>query len=66
MRRRLTLRKETLAELTPADLGDVVGAQATPACPRPPTEWCPTIRPIYCYVSELVDPCVTLNPSCIC
>lgn len=63
MRRSLTLNKETLAELTPGELGHVAGGQATPACPtfddcRIPTDHCASAH-YACLVSRLLDPCLT-------
>ena len=46
MRRTLALKKETLTDLTPAELGQVAGGALTPRCPtfepgcRIPTDHC--------------------------
>lgn len=66
MRRTLVLRKETLAELGAHELGEVVGGVTT-NCDPPPTGWdCHSLRRT-CYVSELVNPCLTNDyTTCVC
>jgi hypothetical protein len=62
MRRSLVLKKETLVELGPADLGLVAGGALTPQCPtreygcRVPTDHCVSL--VEC-ISLLMDPCLT-------
>ena len=70
MRRTLVLKKETLAELAPAELRGVAGAAITPGCPtydagcRVPTDHCVSV--VDC-LSQLMDPCVTRYYSvCYC
>jgi len=62
--RRLVLKKETLAELSPAELRDVAGAaQAiTPACP---TNYCASGR-LDCVVSNYIDPCTSGPTAFVC
>lgn len=61
MRRTLSLSKETLAELTPRELGTVAGGAITPACPtfgsgcRIPTDHCVSL--LDC-LSRVMDPCL--------
>ena len=54
-RRTLVLKKETLTELTSAELGGVAGGQA--ATPNCPTNTCVTFTT--CAISRLMDPCLT-------
>lgn len=62
MRRTLVLKKETLAELTTAELGSVAGGALTPRCPtfepgcRIPTDHCVSVTDC---VSQAIDPCLT-------
>lgn len=56
MTRKLVLRRESLARLESDELRDLAGAAITPQCP---TGYCRTIRPLNCYVSQLIDPCLT-------
>lgn len=71
MRRTLVLKKETLAELAPAELRGIAGAALTPQCPtndfggcRVPTDHCVSV--VDC-VSRAIDPCVTHYQSvCYC
>jgi hypothetical protein len=52
--RRLTLRKEALTDLTPADLDAVVGAQQqTYDCPQSATIQCYFTRPVRCQQPDL-------------
>lgn len=66
MRRTLVLKKETLTELSPGELGRVAGGNATPRCPTwecpIPTDHCATINQ-RC-ISEVIDPCVTATCTC--
>lgn len=65
MRRALSLKKETLAELSPAELGEVAGGALTPRCPtfeycRIPTDHCVSLLDcVSVELSLLIDPCVT-------
>ena len=57
---RLTLSTERLAELTPEEMGAVVGGQTTP-CPYPASEYClPTRLVGDCAPSRMMDPCVSV------
>lgn len=64
MRRTLVLKKETLTELTPRELGGIAGGQAaTPNCPtyddcRIPTDHCQSAN-YACLISVNMDPCLT-------
>lgn len=65
MRRALVLKKETLTELTPRELHEVVGGYAlTPNCPthvdgcRVPTDHCQSAN-YACLISVNMDPCVS-------
>ena len=67
MRRSLVLKKETLAELSPADLGLVAGGALTPQCPtreygcRVPTDHCVSLTDC---LSMAMDPCLTASIGC--
>lgn len=54
MPRRLVLKKESLTELTPAELGTVHGAALTPHCP---TNYCVPSWYVTCRVSEVLADC---------
>ena len=62
MRRSLVLKKESLTELGPADLGLVAGGALTPQCPtreygcRVPTDHCVSLTDC---LSNLMHPCLT-------
>jgi hypothetical protein len=53
--RRLVLKKETLVELTTAELAAVEGGAYTQACP---TNYCVPTRSA-CIISLLIYPCLT-------
>ena len=56
MKRKLVLKKETLAELGSDDLRAIAAAyDITPACP---TRYCASTD-LQCMFSQYVDPCVT-------
>ena len=65
MRRKLVLKKEMLAEITPVALGEVGGAAATPACIEPPTGICLPTYQLMCMISRLMYPCLT-EPTLVC
>lgn len=64
MRRKLVLSKETLSELTTAELVGVAGGALTPKCPtfehgcRVPTDHCVSVD-YTCLVSQLMVECFT-------
>jgi 3-polyprenyl-4-hydroxybenzoate decarboxylase len=62
--RRLVLKKETLAELSTAELRDVAaaGQQLTPNCP---TYYCASGR-LECMVSNYIDPCTSGPTAFVC
>ena len=58
MRRSLVLKKETLAELTPSELGSVAGG-ATPNCPTNSCNCYPTWD-LGCRISDMMRDCLTV------
>jgi hypothetical protein len=69
MKRRLVLKKETLAELSTAELGIVAGA-AQALTPNCPTNYCASGRPdcigTVQELSAAMNPCPSLYQTCLC
>lgn len=57
MKTKLSLKRETLTELTPADLRKVAGGAATTACPTLPVNRCLGLTETSCE-------CCTASGSC--
>lgn len=64
MRRTLTLKKETLADLTPRELL-AVNAAASRDCIDPPSNVCIRTYDVLCFISRAMYPCPT-EPTLIC
>lgn len=66
MRRTLALKKESLAELSPADLLAVAGAgQQSEECIDPPSGPCIQSVRVDCLISRMMYPCPT-DPTMVC
>lgn len=64
--RRLTLKKETLAELTAHELRSVAGGQEPSRdCIDPPSNVCFESYQVMCLVSRMMYPCLT-EPTVVC
>ena len=59
MRRTLVLKKESLSELTPAELVAVAAGGTRDGCIDPPTDVCIPSYDVLCFVSRAMYPCPT-------